>query len=90
MKTAEVMLDGNAAAGLLASIFAFDVTMAIVTCASCYKSGPVAELRLYGTAAAAVLRCARCETVNMRILEIDTMFKIDLSGVARLDIARPN
>lgn len=90
MKTPGLMLDGNAAAGLLASVFAFDATMAVVTCATCGNSGPIAELHLYGTPTAAVLRCGACDAVNIRLLETDATIRLDVSGVARLDIDLSN
>ena len=41
-------LDGNAAAGLLAEIFAFDVTVARAICAGCGAEAPVGELAATG------------------------------------------
>ena len=35
MDETELRLDGNAAAGLLAEVFAFEITAAELTCASC-------------------------------------------------------
>ena len=37
-------LDGNAAAGLLRELFAFEMTTALGTCANCGKTGSIGEL----------------------------------------------
>jgi hypothetical protein len=81
-----VPLDGNAAAGRLGQFFTFDVTVARVTCAGCDREGPLAELRLYGTDAAIVLRCRHCDAVNIRMLEKGTSMNLDLSGAALISI----
>jgi hypothetical protein len=82
-------LDGNAAAGALAALFAFDVTTAIVLCRNCRASRPLAELRFYGSPRAMVLRCRTCGEVNMRLLETDRTINLDLSGAARIEVCRP-
>jgi Zn finger protein HypA/HybF involved in hydrogenase expression len=79
-------LDGNAAAGRLGQLFAFEVTTARTTCGACGHEGPLAELRLYGRQAGIVLRCPRCEAVNIRMLEARRFANLDLSGLARISI----
>lgn len=81
-----VALDGNAAAGRLGQFFAFDVTIAMITCGHCGAERPLAELRLYGRDAAIVLRCRDCDAVNIRMLETDRSMNVDLSGVARVRV----
>jgi len=83
-----MVLDGNAAAGALESLFAFDVTMAVVRCGDCGASGPLAELRFFGSPQAMVLRCRHCDAVNIRLLETDRAINLDLAGTARLEIRR--
>jgi hypothetical protein len=83
-----MVLDGNAAAGALGSLFAFDVTTAIVRCGSCDASGPLAELKFYGSPQAMVLRCRNCGEVNVRLLETGSTINLDLRGAARIDIGR--
>ena len=83
-----IPLDGNAAAGRLNAVFAFDATVAVVTCRYCAKAGPLATLQLYGGETGLVLRCRRCEAVNIRLLETDRVTNLDLSGVSRLMIGR--
>jgi hypothetical protein len=83
-----MVLDGNAAAGALGSLFAFDVTTAIVHCGNCDASGPLAELRFFGSPQAMVLRCRRCDAVNIRLLATDRAINLDLSGAVRIEIGR--
>ena len=83
-----MILDGNAAAGALGSLFAFDVTMATIYCANCDSSGPLAELRFFGSPLAMVLRCRWCEAVNLRLLETGRTTNIDFSGTARIEFMR--
>ncbi len=83
-----VPLDGNAAAGPLGQFFTFDVTIATITCGDCRLEGPMAELRLYGRDAGIVLRCRRCDAVNIRLLETERWVNLDLSGAARISIQR--
>ncbi|WP_019831865.1 DUF6510 family protein [Sphingomonas sp. PR090111-T3T-6A] len=84
-----MVLDGNAAAGALEALFAFDVTTAIVHCGHCRVSGPLAELRFYGSPRAMVLRCKTCGEVNVRLLETDRTINLDLSGAVRIEVRRP-
>ncbi|MBV8984822.1 MAG: hypothetical protein JO248_10330 [Acidimicrobiia bacterium] len=60
--------DGNAAAGDLSDVFAFDVTVARTTCAACGDTRPLAELHAYMRAPGTVLRCATCEAVQVRLV----------------------
>jgi hypothetical protein len=83
-----VPLDGNAAGGQLGGLFAFDVTLAAITCGSCAWKGPLAELRLYGRDAALVLRCRHCDAVNIRALENGTTVNLDFSGAALISIQK--
>ncbi len=79
-------LDGNAAAGALGRLLAFEVTVARTTCGCCGHEGPLAELRLYGRGAGIVLRCPRCDAVNIRLLEAPRFTNLDLSGLARISM----
>lgn len=88
MITDVVALDGNAAAGTIGRLFAFDVTRAIVTCGACGIERPFAELRMYGGPQAMVLRCSCCESINIRLLETQKSINLDMSGTARIEFAR--
>jgi hypothetical protein len=83
-------LDGNAAAGVLAEIFAFDMTTAQCTCAGCGHIAAVGGLRLYGGQMGTVLRCPSCDRVQMRIVSVPSAegrYWLDMRGIARLGIS---
>ena len=64
----DLVLDGNAAAGLLQEIFALEVTSAQIQCESCGSIGVVGSLRLYAAPMGAVLRCTHCDELLMRMV----------------------
>ena len=63
----ELKLDGNAAAGPLEEVFAFEVTTAIGTCANCGAVGAVGGAFVYAQAPGIVVRCPSCEGVLLRL-----------------------
>ena len=77
-------LDGNAAAGRLADLFAVEMTRATIVCEGCGREGALATLMLYGGGAGVVLRCPSCEAVNLRLLDTGTTLNLDLRGSTRL------
>jgi hypothetical protein len=81
-----VPLDGNAAAGSLAGLFAVEPTMIIVTCEGCGREGALATLKLYGGPVGLVLRCPACDTANVRFADTGTQVTVDLRGSSRLTI----
>ena len=82
-------LDGNVAAGDLAEVFAFDVTVAVTTCATCHDTHPVATLRAYVQAPGLVLRCCSCDAVQVRLVRSRARAWVDLRGVDLLEIPVP-
>ena len=82
-------LDGNAAAGDLAEIFAVDTTVAIATCAHCGDARAVAELLAYVQAPGLVLRCPSCEAVEVRLVRTDGRAWLDLRGVRVIELRLP-
>jgi len=84
---ADVMaLDGNAAAGLLRQLFAFDVTVARIVCNGCASAHPLAELLLYGQPMGSILRCPHWMAVLMRVVTHESEYWLDMRGVASLRI----
>jgi hypothetical protein len=82
-------LDGNAAAGVLAEIFTFDLTSAQCTCAGCGHIAPVGSLQLYGGQMGTVLRCPSCDHIQMRIVSVprdEGQYWLDMRGMALLRI----
>ncbi len=75
-------LDGNAVAGLLGEIFPFDMTLASTVCAGCGALDRVGALLVYDRAPGVVIRCARCEAVQIRIVSDAGRYWLDLRGVS--------
>jgi hypothetical protein len=86
MTDANLRLDGNAAAGLLGEIFAFDVTVAEAVCAGCGQTGPVGSLAAYGLELGAILRCPGCDTALIRVSRLERGYWIDLTGTQVLRV----
>jgi hypothetical protein len=82
----DLRLDGNAAAGLLAEIFTFDITTAHAVCNGCGAVGPIGMLSVYDLDMGAILRCPTCDTALMRISRLDTGFWLDLRGTSVLRV----
>ena len=84
----ELMLDGNAAAGLLQEIFGIDMTAAPTECAHCGAEGDVGTLLAFTQAPGVVLRCPACENVVVRITQTPDAFYLDARGAVYLRLAR--
>jgi hypothetical protein len=80
-------LDGNAAAGLLADVFAFDVTTAQAVCAGCGTGGPVGGLLAYGLEMGVILRCPGCGDALLRVSKLETGHWIDMRGMSVLRVS---
>jgi hypothetical protein len=81
----ELTLDGNAVAGLLAEVFAAEVTTARGTCDGCGAVEAVGAVRVY-KAAGYVLRCPHCESVLAKLVSDGTRTWIDLRGLRALEL----
>ena len=79
-------LDGNAIAGQLHELFGAELTTAGGTCASCGATGPIAELSVY-VSAGTVARCRSCEAVVLVVVAFREATRVDLRGMAALDVA---
>jgi hypothetical protein len=81
-------IDGNAAAGDLSKIFAVDVTAAQGQCANCGAIRRFAEAHLYMQAPGVVARCAVCEHVLLRLVNVRQCMFLVARGMAylRLDM----
>ncbi len=84
----ELMLDANAAAGLLQEIFGTDMTAAPTECANCGQEGEIGTLLAFTQAPGVVLRCPSCESVVVRITQTPDAFYIDARGAVYLRLAR--
>jgi hypothetical protein len=76
-------LDGNAAAGDLSDVFAFDPTTALATCAGCGRTAAVADARAYASMGL-VLRCPGCDGVLLRLLNARGELRVELRGISLL------
>ncbi len=82
----ELMLDGNAVAGLLTEVFGTDMTTARGRCAGCGAEEAIGALRAF-RGAGVVLRCPHCDTALVRITEGPADVWITLDGVQGLRVA---
>jgi uncharacterized protein DUF6510 len=82
----ELTVDGNAIGGVLASIFAVDVTASPGECATCHTVSIVGTMRVYMRGPGIVVRCPACAEVVVRIVETPTETLVDVSGVAMLRV----
>jgi hypothetical protein len=77
-----MMLDGNAAAGILSEIFAVEMTNNRVECANCGRQGEIGTLLAFMQAPGVVLRCPSCEQVILRAVQSAETIYLDLRGAA--------
>jgi uncharacterized protein DUF6510 len=82
-------LDGNAAAGPLADLFAVDVTEARSHCAACGTTTMLGAHHLYADAPALVLRCPSCTEVVLRFAAQEGRLLLDLRGCRLLVVPVP-
>jgi hypothetical protein len=84
-----LMLDGNAAAGILQEVFGLEVTASPTECDHCGYEGQVGTLLAFVHAPGYVLRCPACEQVVMRIVETPDAIYLDVRGAAYLRLEKP-
>ena len=87
MSAAMNYLDGNAAAGELSKVFTVDVTAAEGQCAHCGAKRRFAEAHLYMGGPGIVARCAVCENVLLRLVNVRRRVLLDVRGMAYLSFA---
>ncbi len=79
-----LMLDGNAAAGVLREIFTVEMTASPAECAGCGREGEIGALLAFVQAPGLVLRCPGCEQVMLRIVQTPEATYLDARGVVAL------
>ena len=83
----DMKLDGNAAAGELEQIFAFEVTSAVGTCANCGAVGAVGGTSVYSQAPGIVIRCPACQGVLIRLAhDGESRYWLEMTGVRSLEV----
>jgi hypothetical protein len=86
MRAEDLVLDGNAAAGILHAIYGAEMTTAVGTCDGCGSAGAVGAVRLY-RAAGLVFRCPHCDAVLMKIVTAEQRVWIDSRGLRSLELS---
>ena len=81
-----LMLDGNAAAGLLQEVFAVEMTTAVGTCANCGATDALGAIHVFG-GAGTVLRCPHCDNPLVKIVRAATRVWISFPGIRSLELA---
>jgi hypothetical protein len=77
-------LDGNALAGLLADVFATEMTRTMRTCQSCGSSTAVGAHRAF-RGAGVVLRCPVCGDLALRVGILPDRYVVRLIGEWTID-----
>ena len=85
-----LMLDANAAAGLLAEVFGSEMTAELTECAHCGHEAEVGELLAFTQAPGVVLRCRACENVMLRIVRTPRGIHLDARGAVYLSVHHPS
>ena len=84
----ELMLDANAAAGLLYEIFGIDMTTALGECFSCGNQAEMGTLLAFTHGPGVVLRCSTCEHVVLRIVKTPEDIFLDARGTVFIRLKR--
>ena len=69
MDETNLMVDGNAVAGILGEVFVHEMTSARVACKGCGEIEPIGAEHAYTQAPGIVLRCCHCEEVLLVITQ---------------------
>ena len=81
-------LDGNAAAGPMTDLLAFDITSAIGTCTECRNDVVMAQAVVYSRGPGMVARCPDCEHPMFRVAASDDQVWLDMTGLSSLRVDR--
>ena len=81
----KLRLDGNAAAGSLREIFAFEVTTAQYACGGCGRSGRLGGAMVYEVRELGIIiRCPSCDNALIRLAHNRERHMVDLRGMRYL------
>jgi hypothetical protein len=84
-----LMLDGNAAAGLLQEVFGLEMTANPAECANCGNVSEMGGLLAFTQAPGLVLRCPACEAVMVRLVQTPRGTYLDARGATYVRLASP-
>lgn len=80
-------VDGNALAGPLSELFAFDVTCASGRCAGCGDVTVLARAMVYEDEMGLVARCHLCDSTLLTLVRTADGAWLDLQGITSLHVA---
>ena len=80
----ELVLDGNAVAGLLQTVYGEEMTTCPAECASCGSISELGALLAFTHGPGVTLRCPACEQVMIRIAETPRGTYVDSRGAAHI------
>ena len=83
-----LMVDANAVGGLLQEIFGEEMTAAPAECANCGNVAELGTLLAFTQGPGAVLRCAACEGIVLRIVQTPDATLLDARGAVYIRMAR--
>ena len=83
----ETRVDGNAAAGLLSTMFRCEPSDVMLICTGCGADAPLGALLAYSLEMGAILRCPVCDTAVLRAGAVGAMLWVDLRGAVSLRMA---
>jgi hypothetical protein len=83
----ENKLDGNAAAGILQTIFPFEMTLVQGTCATCGATNPLGATVAYMHGMGTIVRCPACDNALIRVARVKGRYLLDMRGVRVLQIS---
>ncbi len=83
----ELMVDGNAVAGLLDSVFGVEMTPAEAKCAHCGRVSAVGAMLAFTHAPAVVLRCPVCENIVARVSKTPYASFVDIRGAVYMRLS---
>jgi Family of unknown function (DUF6510) len=83
----ELILDGNAAAGLLREIFTREMTDARGSCGSCGAVEQLGGEQVYSHAPGAVVRCRHCDHILMVVVHGGGRYWLGFQGLRWLELS---
>ncbi len=83
----ELMLDGNAVAGVLHGIFGTEMTTVPGECAHCGHVAEIGALLAFTQGPGIVLRCPTCENIVVRIVQTPDAIYLDARGATYLRLS---
>jgi hypothetical protein len=80
MDAEDLRVDGNALAGELSEVFAYEMTAARVACGGCGQVEPLGADHAYVQAPGMVLRCCHCDNVLLVMTRTDDRLLVSFPG----------